>query len=57
MVRDETGSLPVDVFGTCTPHAADTLPKDGDPIRITGLVHELNWYESEFLFTLLYEGV
>ncbi len=41
VVEDETGSVPVDVLGACHPNADDTLPKEGDRVRITGLVHVL----------------
>lgn len=41
MVEDDTGILYVDVLGSCNPNAFDALPKDGDHVRITGLVHVL----------------
>jgi len=41
VLGDETGSLPVEVLGSCKPSAADALPKDGDRVRVTGHVHVL----------------
>lgn len=41
MLEDETGIMPVEVFGTCNPQAADALPHDGDHVRITGPVQVL----------------
>lgn len=41
VLEDETGSMPIDVLGACTPRAVEALPKDGNRIRITGLVHAL----------------
>lgn len=41
MVEDDTGMLPVDVLGSCNPNAFAALPKEGDRVRITGLVHVL----------------
>jgi len=40
MRKDETGSLLVDVLGSCR-GAVEALPKDGDRVRITGLVQVL----------------
>jgi hypothetical protein len=31
----------MDVLGACTPSAAEALPKDGDRVRVTELVHVL----------------
>ncbi len=41
VLDDETGSLPVVVLGSCNPSAVDALPKDGDRVRLTGLVQVL----------------
>jgi hypothetical protein len=41
VLKDETGSLPVVVLGSCNPGAVDALPKDGDRVRITGHVQVL----------------
>jgi hypothetical protein len=41
MLDDDTGIIPVDLLGSCTPAAADALPKDGDQIRLTVIVHVL----------------
>ncbi|OQW36190.1 MAG: hypothetical protein A4E19_00600 [Nitrospira sp. SG-bin1] len=38
---DETGSLPVEVLGSCSPNALDVLPKEGETVRLTGTVHVL----------------
>ena len=38
---DETGSLPVEVLGSCSPHALEILPKEGETVRLTGTVHVL----------------
>jgi hypothetical protein len=40
-VNDETGSLPVEVLGSCSPNALDVLPKDGETVRLNGTVHVL----------------
>ena len=39
VLEGETGSLPVEVLGSCRPSAVEALPKDRDRVRITGLVH------------------
>lgn len=39
---DETGSLPVEVLGSCSPNALEMLPKEGETVRLTGTVHVLN---------------
>ena len=39
---DGTGSLLVEVLGNCSPQALDTLPKDGDVVRMTATIHLLN---------------
>ncbi len=41
MLEDDTGSLPVVILGSCYPDAADALPKDGDQVRVTGVVQML----------------
>ncbi len=41
VLEDETGSLPVVVLGSCNPGVADALPKDGDRVRVTGIVQVL----------------
>jgi hypothetical protein len=41
VLDDETGSLPVMVLGSCNPGAAEALPKDGDRVRVTGIVQVL----------------
>lgn len=38
---DETGSLPVEVLGSCSPHALAMLPREGETVRLTGSVHVL----------------
>lgn len=38
VLEDETNSLLVEVLGGCKPSAVDVLPKDGDRVRVTGLV-------------------
>ncbi|MBK9948248.1 MAG: hypothetical protein IPP12_13815 [Nitrospira sp.] len=48
VMKDDTRIMPVDVLGTSKPSAAEILPKDGDRIRITGLVKVLNWHKSKF---------
>lgn len=44
VLEDETGSLFVVVLGSCNPGAVEALPKDGDRVRVTGVVQVL---ESE----------
>jgi hypothetical protein len=39
ILEDETGSLTVEVLGNCDQSAAGALPKDGDRVRVTGVVH------------------
>lgn len=41
VLENETGSLPVVVLGSCNPGAAETLPKDGDQVRVAGVVQVL----------------
>ncbi len=41
VLEDETGSLPVVVLGSCSPGVAEALPKNGDRVRLTGLVQVL----------------
>jgi hypothetical protein len=41
VLEDETDSLPVDVLGSCNPSAVKALPKDGDRVRVTGIVQVL----------------
>lgn len=41
VLEDETGSLSVVVLGSCNPGAVEALPKDGDRVRVTGLVQVL----------------
>lgn len=41
ILEDGTGSLPVVVLGSCSPQAVDTLPKDGDVVRMTAMIHVL----------------
>ncbi len=41
VLEDETGSLPVVVMGSCNPGAAEALPRDGDRVRVTGVVQVL----------------
>ncbi|MHC9063424.1 OB-fold nucleic acid binding domain-containing protein [Nitrospira sp. CMX1] len=38
---DETGSLPIEVLGSCSPIAMDMLPREGETVRLTGTVHVL----------------
>ena len=39
---DGTDSLLVEVLGNCSPQALNTLPKDGDVVRMTATIHLLN---------------
>ena len=39
MLDDETGSITVEVLGSCRPSAVEALPKDGDRVRVAGVVH------------------
>lgn len=41
VLEDDTGSLPVVVLGSCNPGAAEALPKDGDRVRVIGIVQVL----------------
>jgi len=41
VLEDETGSLLVLVLGSCNPGAVEALPKDGDRVRVTGMVQVL----------------
>ncbi|MDR4463127.1 MAG: OB-fold nucleic acid binding domain-containing protein [Nitrospira sp.] len=41
VLEDETGLLPIVVLSSCNPAAAEALPKDGDLVRVTGLVQVL----------------
>lgn len=62
VLEDDTGSLPVGVFGSCLPQAAASLPKDGDqvilnaviftskgevPVRVWGQVTEIRLISDE----------
>ena len=41
MLGDETGSLSIVAPGSCNPNAAEALPKDGDRVRVIGVVQVL----------------
>jgi hypothetical protein len=42
MLDDGTGSLPVDVFGSCVgPKAVDELPQNGNRVRVTAVIEVL----------------
>lgn len=42
MLDDGTGSLPVDVFGSCVgPQAIDELPQNGNRVRVTAVIEVL----------------
>ena len=41
VLDDETGSLLVRVLGSCNPGAVEALPKDGDRVRVIGIVQVL----------------
>ena len=41
VLEDETGSMLIEVLSGCNPSAVEALPKDGDRVRITGLVQVL----------------
>ncbi|MGQ0557387.1 MAG: OB-fold nucleic acid binding domain-containing protein [Nitrospiraceae bacterium] len=41
VLEDETDSLPIVVLGSCNPGVVEALPKDGDRVRVTGLVQVL----------------
>jgi hypothetical protein len=38
VLEDDTGSLPVGVFGSCLPQAAASLPKDGDQVVLNAVI-------------------
>lgn len=38
---DGTTLLPVEVRGSCYPQVAEMLPKDGDTVRLTAIIHLL----------------
>ncbi|MBX3305160.1 MAG: hypothetical protein KF751_03815 [Nitrospira sp.] len=40
-LEDDTGSITVDLLGSCFPGAADAWPQKGDHIRLTAVVHKL----------------
>lgn len=39
VLEDETGTLPVEVFGSCSPQSATALPKDGDEVVLSAVIH------------------
>jgi hypothetical protein len=39
ILEDETGLLTVEVLGSCKQSAVRALPRDGDRVRVTGVVH------------------
>lgn len=39
VLDDDTGSLPVEVFGSCSPQSATALPKDGDWIILSAVIY------------------
>jgi len=39
VLEDDTGSLLVGVFGSCLPQADSLLPKDGDQVVLTAVIH------------------
>lgn len=41
ILEDETGSLTVEILGSCNPGALEALPKKQDRVRVTGVVHVL----------------
>lgn len=41
ILEDETGSLTVEVLGSCKQSAVRALPRGGDRVRVTGIVHVL----------------
>ena len=41
VLHDDTGTIPIEVWGSCDPHSATILPRDGDRVRITAIVHVL----------------
>ncbi|MDH4369151.1 MAG: hypothetical protein OEV99_04835 [Nitrospira sp.] len=47
LLDDEIGSLPIEVWGSCHPGAAEPLPNNGDRVGITAIVHVL---KTEALF-------
>jgi hypothetical protein len=38
ILEDDTGSLPVEVFGSCGSESADALPKDGDQVVLNAVI-------------------
>jgi len=38
VLEDDTGSLPVGVFGSCLPQATAFLPKDGDQVVLNAVI-------------------
>ena len=38
VLEDDTGSLPVGVFGSCVPQAAASLPKEGDQVVLNAVI-------------------
>jgi hypothetical protein len=38
VLEDDTGSLPVEVFGNCRPEAAASLPNDGDQVVLKAVI-------------------
>ena len=38
VLEDDTGSLPVGVYGSCVPQVADFLPKDGDQVVLNAVI-------------------
>jgi hypothetical protein len=39
VLDDDTGSLSVEVFGSCSPQSATALPKDGDWIILSAVIY------------------
>lgn len=39
VLEDDTGSLPVEVFGTGSPQSATALPKDGDEVVLSAVIY------------------
>ena len=42
VLEDETGALPVEVFGSCSPQSPTALPKDGDEVVLSAVIHISN---------------
>lgn len=38
VLEDDTGSLPVGVYGSCVPQAAASLPKDGNQVVLNAVI-------------------